>query len=113
MAEKGLTMRSAMTALVLLAVVVAAGVRAEPPSATTRSATSQPAVAPNAPPLPPGSLPKELTLDLGKKVRMKLVLIPAGEFTMGSPKNEPGSKPTSARSAWSRSPGRSTWARRR
>ena len=31
---------------------------------------------------------KELTLDLGNKVTMKLVLIPAGKFLMGSPKNE-------------------------
>jgi len=86
-------MRRAMIGLGLLAVVVAAGVWAEPPSGTTPSAASQPAVAPIAPPLPPGSLPKELTLDLGNKVQMKLVLIPAGEFTMGSPNNEPGSKP--------------------
>jgi formylglycine-generating enzyme required for sulfatase activity len=34
--------------------------------------------------------PKELTLDLGNKVTMKLVLIPAGKFTMGSPKDEKG-----------------------
>jgi len=31
---------------------------------------------------------KELTLDLGNKVTMKLALIPAGKFTMGSPDNE-------------------------
>jgi formylglycine-generating enzyme required for sulfatase activity len=31
---------------------------------------------------------KELTLDLGNKVTMKLVLIPAGKFKMGSPKDE-------------------------
>jgi len=31
---------------------------------------------------------KELTLDLGNKVTMKLVLIPAGKFMMGSPETE-------------------------
>jgi formylglycine-generating enzyme len=38
---------------------------------------------------PPATQPaKELTLDLGNKVTMKLVLIPAGKFTMGSPDTE-------------------------
>ena len=32
--------------------------------------------------------PKEMTLDLGNKVTMKLVLIPAGKFIMGSPESE-------------------------
>jgi len=32
--------------------------------------------------------PKELTLDLGDKVTLKLVQIPAGKFMMGSPKDE-------------------------
>ena len=32
---------------------------------------------------------KQMTLDLGKGVTMKLVLIPAGEFMMGSPKSDP------------------------
>jgi len=36
---------------------------------------------------------KELTLDLGNKVTMKLVLIPAGEFLMGSPGDEPNRSP--------------------
>ncbi len=34
--------------------------------------------------------PKELVLDLGNKVTMKLVLIPAGKFSMGSAKEEVG-----------------------
>ena len=33
-------------------------------------------------------VPKELTLDLGNQVTMKLALIPAGKFTMGSPAGE-------------------------
>ena len=38
---------------------------------------------------PPATQPaKELTLDLGNKVTMKLVLIPAGKFLMGSPETE-------------------------
>jgi formylglycine-generating enzyme required for sulfatase activity len=39
----------------------------------------------------PTTLPaKELNLDLGNNVTMRLVLIPAGSFTMGSPKSETG-----------------------
>jgi formylglycine-generating enzyme required for sulfatase activity len=37
---------------------------------------------------PKAKMPKELTLDCGSGVTMKLVLIPAGEFMMGSPANE-------------------------
>jgi formylglycine-generating enzyme required for sulfatase activity len=35
-----------------------------------------------------GCTAKQITLDLGNKVSMKLVLIPAGKFMMGSPKDE-------------------------
>ncbi|MCY2930599.1 MAG: hypothetical protein NTV86_14090 [Planctomycetota bacterium] len=39
-------------------------------------------------PAPAGVTSKELTLDLGKNVAMKLVLVPAGKFLMGSPETE-------------------------
>jgi formylglycine-generating enzyme required for sulfatase activity len=39
---------------------------------------------------PVGQPVKELKLDLGNNVPMKLVLIPAGKFLMGSPKDEAG-----------------------
>ena len=34
--------------------------------------------------------PEEITLDLGNAVTMRLVLIPPGKFTMGSPDSDPG-----------------------
>ena len=39
---------------------------------------------------PPATQPSDLTLDLGKNTTMKLVLIPAGTFMMGSPPDEQG-----------------------
>ena len=51
-------------------------------SAGAASPSTQPATQPSTQPA------KELTLDLGNKVTMKLALIPAGKFTMGSPKDE-------------------------
>jgi formylglycine-generating enzyme required for sulfatase activity len=53
---------------------------------------SQPTSQPTAASLS-GSPPKELNLDLGNNAQLKLVLIPAGEFLMGSPDNEPEAKP--------------------
>ena len=35
-------------------------------------------------------LPRLLTLELGKKQTLELLLVPTGQFLMGSPKNEPG-----------------------
>ena len=35
-----------------------------------------------------GAKAKELVLDLGDKVTLKMVQIPAGQFTMGSPETE-------------------------
>ena len=52
-----------------------AGYGAEPAAGTAAPPTTGPA--------------KELTLDLGNKVTMKLVLIPVGKFMMGVPPDEP------------------------
>ena len=53
-------------------------------AAGAASPSSQPATQPSTQPA------KELTLDLGNKVTMKLVKIPAGKFLMGSPDGEQG-----------------------
>ncbi|KPK83520.1 MAG: hypothetical protein AMJ81_08075 [Phycisphaerae bacterium SM23_33] len=41
-------------------------------------------------PRPGSASTQELVLDLGNKIRMKLLLIPPGEFVMGSPEDEKG-----------------------
>jgi len=52
------------------------------PPAGAASPSTRPATQPSTQPA------KELTLDLGDKVTMKLVRIPAGKFLMGSPETE-------------------------
>ncbi len=39
------------------------------------------------------SPPKELTVDLGKGIKLEMVLIPAGEFMMGSPDSDKDALP--------------------
>ena len=64
------------------------GQTTRPASQSASSRTSQPSSSPVS---KPSSQPRqELTLDLGNKVSMKLVLVPAGKFTMGSPEGEKG-----------------------
>ncbi len=58
------------------------------PKPTTKPATQPKAAKPPTPTV--RGLAKYLTLDVAKGVTMKLVLIPAGTFTMGSPKTEKG-----------------------
>ena len=53
------------------------------------------------------SPPKELTVDLGKGVRLEMVLIPAGEFMMGCPIRRSTPKAARSRSTGYGSPSRS------
>jgi len=57
---------------------------AEPTRRPARNPSTQPARRPSTRPA------RDLTLALADKVTLKLVLIPAGKFMMGSPVNEPG-----------------------
>ena len=63
-----------MVVLVLLAVLgsLAVATAAEPKEAGSKTK----------------SPPKELTVDLGKGIKLDMVLIPAGEFLMGSPDSD-------------------------
>jgi len=78
-----MTKTHAVATIMIGAAWLALAVHAAEPAA-------QPATQPStSPATQPASQPgKELTLDLGNKVTMKLVLIPAGKFMMGSPKEE-------------------------
>lgn len=78
-----------MTKTIGFAIIVLGGawcvLAAGAASPSTRPATQSSTL----PATRPASQPaKELTLDLGNKVTMKLALIPAGKFMMGSPENE-------------------------
>ena len=63
-----------LPSLAIITHISLAATSSQPTTASSSGPVSQPA--------------KELTLDLGNKVTMKLVLIPAGKFMMGSPKDE-------------------------
>jgi hypothetical protein len=64
--------QSSMVALVVLVVGSLSAVAAAEPKADGKTK----------------SPPKELTVDLGKGVKLEMVLIPAGEFLMGSPDSD-------------------------
>ena len=70
-----------MTKTIGIAVIVLVGA-SWVQGAGAASPSTQPATQPSTQPA------KELTLDLGNNITMKLALIPAGKFTMGSPKEE-------------------------
>jgi formylglycine-generating enzyme required for sulfatase activity len=70
---------SIFAAVAICLIVASGGCRRsepKPPDQASQLAASQPA--------------RELTLDLGNDVTMKLVLIPAGKFMMGSPNGQKG-----------------------
>jgi len=77
-------------ALAAAALLAAPGCSSKPePSQgkTGQAAEKSVSIAPSSSQAEP---PKELTFDLGGGVTMKLVLIPAGKFMMGSPESEKG-----------------------
>jgi len=73
-------MRHALTMLVMAIAMAAA------PGLAFSQAASQPATGPSSQPA------KELLLDLGKKITMKLTLVPSGTFLMGCAQGEKDAK---------------------
>ena len=74
--ENGAMMKSILIAMIMI------GVAWWAPAAGAAEPSTQPATQPSTQPA------KEIALDLGGGVAMKLVLIPAGKFIMGSPDYE-------------------------
>jgi len=77
---KNLTWVALVVALVAVGMALAGPDPAPPTGAA--APTAQPATQPSTQPA------RELSLDLGDKATMKLVLVPAGKFTMGGPASE-------------------------
>jgi len=70
-------------------VAVLSGVGGPSPSSQPAAqASPQPAAQPSTPPAKQPSTQPAMTMDLGNKVTLKLVQIPAGKFLMGSPNEE-------------------------